>query len=364
MLISEVLCCLIQDVLPFHGSVAELASVFLDLAIPLLDCAIPDVETGVSLLRSIMCIMEMAAKAMVRERLQEKIATILQTVDCFQPSLFYLTVRFVLSLKSRLANPSFIITLIISRESMSLDDLAILSLLTDHQSSIAVMAAVLRFAVTKKLWIRACFAVIHQLLLAYGDRNDVHDWFVILVRRLFLFLALSHSKTKYRWRALLICEALVGLAQLQIPWLQRKIAAIAAAIATRPVPLYFRCFFPVSPSLGDELTIQEFDIFTGLQVSLKTFPFDLQREVLLLPPVRDVLPVTLKGARPKAMIKFTRSDPELLRDPKLAVKKKLPRVKKKVVNSALIHRPKNPVLSRPGTRTSEQKLPGIGRAGI
>jgi hypothetical protein len=359
VLITEVLCCLIQDVLPIHGAVASLASSFLGLAIPLLGCAVPNVETAVSLLRPIMWVIGIAAKVMLREPLQEKITLLLRTVDSFQPSLFYLTIRFVLSLKSRLANPSFIINLIVSHEFTSLDNLAILSIVVDHQSSIAVMAAVMRFAVTKKLWIRACFAVVHEIMLAYGNRRDVHDWVVTIVRRLFVFVALAHGKARYRRRSLLICEALVGLAQLHIPWLQQKIAAIAAAIATKPLPPYFRCFFPMCASLGDDLAIQEFDIFAGFQVSLKAFPFDFKRKVLLTPPVRDILLVT-----PKPMIKVTRSDLEVQRDARLMLKKKLPKGKRKVVNSALIHRPRNPVLSRPATRMSEQKLPGIGRAGI
>jgi hypothetical protein len=224
----------------------------------------------------------------------------------------------------------------------------------------------LRFGVTKKLWIRACFGVVQQLLLAYGGRNDVHDWFAIVIRRLFVFVALAHSSRKYRWRSLLICEALVGLAQLQIPWLQQKIAAIASGIATRPVPLYFRSFFQTSTSLVDDLTIHEFDIFAGFQVPLKAFPFDLKRKVLMLAPVRDAMPVTPKGGWPKPVIKVMRSDSNIHGDSTVVVvKKKSPKGKKKVVNSALINRRRNPVLlTRRATGPSEQKLPGIGRPGI
>jgi hypothetical protein len=351
ILISEVLNYLVQDV---RGDVGGLASSFLDLAIPLLDCPIREIEASIRLLRPIMTVFSMTASRMTREQLHKRIATFLQTIDRSQPALLRIAVRFVLSLNCRSFGGSFVVKLISGRELRSLDDLIILSELADQASCVSVLSAVVRFGVTKKFWLRASFGVAQELLIQFGGQNDVREWLIILMRRLFITIGLSHIRRKYRRRAVLVCEMLAGLGELPVTWLQQKVVALPSGIVSKPVPPYIRCFFQVSTAVADEVTMHEFDLFAGSSVPLKTFPFDPKRKGLLPPPV----------TRRLERIKVTRREAPLASSAKPPVKRKIPTSRKKAANSALTQKPKNPGQIASLALAPKKKLPGIWRTGM
>lgn len=195
------------------------------------------------------------------------------------------------------------------------------------------MSVLVKFAVKSKFWLRACFALIQELLVKFGNRKDIREWVVVLLRRLFEFVALSHSLRKYHHRALLICEVLDTFNQTTLPWLQQKIASIAPGIGTKQVPFYFRSFFQVSPSIVDELAIRELELFLACPCALKPFPFDQKGRVLVVPPVA----ILAKPQSARESIPFSKSE-TMLRKRK---------TKKKSGQLILIKKPRKQTQNRP-----------------
>jgi hypothetical protein len=219
---------------------------------------------------------------------------------------------------------------------------------------VSVLCAVIRFGITQKFWLRASFAVVHELLIHFGYQNEVREWLVIFMRRLLIFLGLSHIRRKYRRRALLVCEMLASLGELHAMWLQQKVIALPSGLASRPVPPYMKCFFQVSAAAADELTLHEFDMFAGASVPLKVFPFDPKRRALLPPPVMQ---------RP-GRITVTRSETRLGKKARPLLKRKAAKSRTKPTNSALSQRPTNPGQTAALVPAPEKRLPRIWRTGI
>jgi hypothetical protein len=337
LLVTEVLFCLVRDTFNVHSDVLGLASHFLDLAIPLLEAAPPDVSGCI--LRSVFCVIAMLPRLMPREQLQARATRLIEICDRANCPHLLLVVRFLLSLKPTLVHQSVVIKLVSHREIRGLVDLEILNLVADQNSCIQIMSVLVKFAVKNKLWLRACFALIQELLVKFGDRKDIHEWAVVLLRRLFEFIGLSHGIRKYHRRALLICEVLNTLSQTPLPWLQQKIASIASGIGTKPVPLYFRWFFQVYPSICDELANRELELFLACRCPLKPFPFDPKGRVLVVPPV--AIPVKPQSAR--GSIRFSKSQKTLAKEA----------AKKKSGQSILIKRPRKQGQNRPFTGRGE-----------
>jgi hypothetical protein len=211
--------------------------------------------------------------------------------------LFAIVVRFGLSCFDVRRE---VLVLIGSQGIRDLADFDALSLVADTRNVISVLSLLISTAISKKLWMRACFATVIDILVQFGEAEEVRDWMVVVVRRLLIFVALAHAGKKYRMRSVAICESLVALMQSNVSGLGLFIASVASSIAVKPMPAFFGQLFLISPLAPDDQILQEMDSFALLKLPLKTFPFDSRRRLIVAPLIRAP---SAKGAK-KAGLKL------------------------------------------------------------
>jgi hypothetical protein len=219
--------------------------------------------------------------------MQLRAAHLLRVLDSRDWSLFPLGLHFLLSLKQSVVSRSRVVRMIAARGIRSLTDIEIVTRLAEGQSVIPALAFLAKSALLVKLWHRACVEGIKGLLLKFSSRADVRGFFGSFIRRLFVFVAISAARVKYRGRALLVCESLASFLSAKLLWLQQSVLPGAASIATtRSFPAYFKSFFPTTAQVDDSL-VHEFEAFSIGSLHLKTFPFDVVKGTLVAPPLID-----------------------------------------------------------------------------
>jgi hypothetical protein len=351
-LLTELFACLISDVLAAHAEVFSVTFVFLDLAIPLLEMA--PYECAIGILRAVMGTIAAVARTVSRDQLAVRVTKLITTLDGVNSPFTPMVIHFATTIRPALIKRTDLVRMIATRGLRSLDDLEVLAAFADPVSAISVFSLLIKFALGSKVFCRACWSTVQGLLQRFARQSEVHDWFLILIRRLFVFIALAHARKKYRMRSLLICEALSTLIHSGFPWVQQAITASASGIGTRPVPAFFRCFFQITLSVVDDLSLHEFGLFAQCPVHLKTFPFDHARNVLLVPPTREAIAAVPRiAARPR--ISVSQRDERL----PLGSKKKIAKNRKKTAEPALIKKPSQGGRNRPFTPVSETRLGAI-----
>jgi hypothetical protein len=276
---------------------------------------------------------------------------------------FTIALNFAAALRPTVFRRVDIIRVFAARGLRSLADLEILAAIAESVSAIAVITTFVKFAIASKLFCRAAWHFVEKLLARYGRQPEVHDWFIVLIRHLFVFIALAHALRKYRTRCLFICEILASLTHAGLPWLQQAIITAASGIGTRSVPQFFRMFFVVNPFVFDEHALRELDLFAGYQIHLKTFPFEENSNMLLVPPAREAI-----GPMPRitshGKIRFAKSGGQLTIGPKTIIKRRLGKERKKPADLSVIKKPEQPARNRPVTAAVPQRLSESRRASL
>ena len=177
--------------------------------------------------------------------------------------------------------------------SISVDSLASIDLVLGFTTKYGPMPSIIKLAkaaLSSKIWHRASFQAIFEILLAFPNNIDLKDWFAIFMRRLFLFIVLANVRNKYKTRSLLITETLSRLFYLKIGWINQILINVSYSIhITRVAPIYFSGFFPLTGQI-DEPTLNEFESFQRFVplCNLKTFPFDGNKSSFLHPPPVEI----------------------------------------------------------------------------
>jgi hypothetical protein len=285
ILMTEAVYCMIEDIFPSHPEILKLVVGVLDLCIPLLQD--PPYDIGISLIRPIFGMISILIGAMPRDQVQTRVMRLITILHQWNSPHLLMVVRCAIAIRPVVVNHGHIVKLIAARGVRSVDDLEILFLMADSPSLLAVLSQLVLSAITNNFWMRACFSLIQELLVKYGNQTDVHDWFSLAVRRLFLFIALAHGRKKYRTRSLCLCECLVALMQTNVGGIGSMITTIASSIGTRPMPSFFTRFFTISAIRTDDLVIHEFELLLGMKIHLKTFPFDAKRKEFALQTLKD-----------------------------------------------------------------------------
>lgn len=149
---------------------------------------------------------------------------------------------------------------------------------------VSAIAKLTRASFSNKIFFRACFKTIREILLEHSNSSQIKEWMQTCIRRFFIFIPLAHAKQKYKTRTLYLCEQFASISKLHNVWLYQTIMSCAATVANKSVPSYFGGFFHVQNASLDEQLYTEFDAFSSLNLDLKSFPFDGNKSVLLLPP--------------------------------------------------------------------------------
>ena len=283
VLIVEVMFLLLCDVSHFHPNAPALACSFVDLATPMI---VAPLNYSVSVLRALMAVIGELGDSVPKEQFQVRIMRLIDAVENADVPCMMIVARFILSLKQNVGK-GYLLKVILSRGIRSMTDFDVIKMTTDVFNVIPVVAFLVRSALSNKLLHRACFKIVIDLLKTFGGKQDVRDYVTVMVRKLFIFIALATNQRKYRLRTLYICESLARLARTkELNWIQPSIYAYAAGVNTRAAPPHFRSFFP-TPSTCDDVLIHEIDAHTASNTQLKHFPFDPTKGTLIVPPGRD-----------------------------------------------------------------------------
>jgi hypothetical protein len=357
-LLTEVLADLMCDVFPARPEISALALAFVDLALPLL--AAP-AEFSAAIFRSILAVLALIARSVPRDQLELRVSRMIAALDRSQSPLFLMALRFALRLRPAVLRHGEVIKMVAARGMRSLVDFDVLAAVADPAHAIAVSTICARFAVSSKVYGRASFAELGELLLQLGRQSDVHDWFLILLRRLFAFLPLAYGKRKYQRRSLVIMEALAELAHAGPPWVQQAIPGMASAVGVRAVPPCFRCFFCITPSVVDEFCAHEIELLANAQLHLKTFPFDRHRNALVMLPLKEVSAVV---PRVRVSGSLAHVEKKVLLSPRSIVKKRAAKAKQKAGEPMAIARPNQQPKHRLLTAPSGRRLDDGKRAAV
>lgn len=212
----------------------------------------------------------------------------LLNLDKSESPLTPLAIKFLLKMKPNLIPISRIVRMISKRGIKNLSDIEILSFLCEGSNILQILMLLCQFSISNKLWHRACITEAISIIVRFPDRNDIKDWFLLFLRRLFIFVSIASSKMKYKTRTLLIVESLASMMSVRLFWLQQAVLIGAASIwSTKIFPPYFKNFFPISAS-QDEVIVHELELFANSDIELKAFPFDPEKGTLLLPPLIDI----------------------------------------------------------------------------
>jgi hypothetical protein len=351
ILITEVLYGIIQDVFHVHPEILSFCSIFLDLSMSLLESA--GFNVGILLLRPILSVISSLVKTMPQEQLSSYVMRLLEVLDRSESPHFYLACRFFISIKPIQINRAEIIGLVSNRAIRDIGDLEIILALADSGPWASKLLSILtKMAISNKLWHRACFGVVGDLVVRYGHRNHIREWFCTIIRRLFIFVALAHQRRRYRVRSLLICESINSFCQ-RPGWMAQTITAAVSAIASRPLPPYFGSLFENSPLLCDDLMVHEYDMFYNSISCLKTFPFDSTPGICVLVPLKEMPAPMIRVQKSGSSrgIRISTNDLKENEDGSKAdeTKKRGLRSRKRVT-PAIIRRPSRP---RPGTSPTD-----------
>lgn len=273
-------------ILKTHPKAFQFTLKFTECSIKLLKTA--PYSISVIFFRYIIRILKICQYKIPSDQLKPLCLQFLLNLDKCDSPLVSLCVQFLLKMKPLLIPSSRILRVISKRGLRNLNDIEILSILCEGNNALQIITLLCRFALSSKLWHRACICEAVSIVNKYSERNDVKDWFQLFVRRLFIFLSIASSKMRYRTRCLLITESLSSMLSLRLVWLQQAVLIGAASIwSTKIFPPYFKNFFPLSASL-DEVIVHELELFANSDIELKCFPFDQSRGTLVLPPVADL----------------------------------------------------------------------------
>ena len=284
-LLCEVFFSLIQDSYNHHPNITPLVTKFLDNSINIATSSSSDRLFPV--FRSIFSAIDFADSHNIlpKSELQNRSLQLFEgTLE--SPSI-YLTFRFLFH-KQYLTSAQ-ILSIISHHSVTSLDHLTILMEITDQAITVPLLLLLLRTALRRRVWHRTCFSLMRRCLAKFSPaRQDVRELVQVVVRRLFLWLSFASLRHKYSGRSLMLCESMVLLYESRIGWLQQCIlsAAVSLTSASKPVPVYFRSFFPSGGAAIDDAVLHEWELFAA-SAKLKTFPFDSSYGKLIMPPGKD-----------------------------------------------------------------------------
>jgi hypothetical protein len=282
-LITEVFYWIIQDTSFYHQEIALLVSRFFDLSIVLLENA--DYEASILLLRPILASMKQFGRLLPREQIQARALSVLCVLDKWNSPHFLLAFRFLLSVKPALLHANQVIQLISGRKIRAVSDIQMLLLLADHMSAIPICSLLVREGLSDKVWHRACFGAVREIIDIFGCRPDFREWLALLIRRLFVLVAFAETRGKYSTRNFLLCESLSHFRQANLVWVRQIISVAASSVAVKRAPVYFRNMFPILQAVVDESLAFEFDSFVRSRTDLKMFPFDKLKKTLITAPI-------------------------------------------------------------------------------
>jgi hypothetical protein len=280
-LMTELLADALFDVSSFHSEIAALALQFFELCIPLLAHA--RLEPAIQLLRPILSSIRFFSHQVSRESISPHTCLLLEILDRDDSPHFPAVVRSLLTIRPSVISHEAICHLICTRGIRSIADFDVLSLACDAIAITSVLPFLARTSISSKVWHRACFGLLKEFAEKFSLRADIREWFFVLIRRLFIFVAVAAARAKYRCRTLMICESLASL-RTCAPWIQQALITSASTVVTKSVPVYFRAMFPISPTSIEEVAMKELMVFGKIGRCLKAFPFDPQRRAFLAAP--------------------------------------------------------------------------------
>lgn len=297
ILVAEVMYLLVCDVFHFYPNAPTLACSFLDLAIPLLAAPF---RYGVLVLRNVMALIREIGSLLPKEDLQSRMMRFIDATGKAESPYTALVSRFLFSLKQNIGK-GYLLKTILARGIQQITDFDVISMTTDAFNVIPVISFLIRSAISNKFWHRACFKTVIGFMKTFGQKQDVREYTTVVVRKLFIFVALASSQRKYRTRTLSICESISMMTRIkELNWIHPNIQAYAASVNTRATPPYFRSFFSPGATC-DEVILHEIDVYAASGVALKHFPFDPVKGTLVFPPGREE-PISRKA------ISITKSD--------------------------------------------------------
>jgi hypothetical protein len=282
-LIIEVFYFIIQDTSFYHHEIGFLVFRFFDFSILILENA--DYETSILLLRPILALLKRFSRLLPRDQIQGRAVNVLSVLDKNNSPHFLLAFRFLHSAKPGMLQVNQVIHVISERKIRALSDIQVLLLIADQVSAIPICSLLVREGLSDKIWHRACFGAVREIVDVFGCRPDFREWFTLLIRRLFVLVALAEIRCKYSTRNFLLCESLSNFRQANVVWIQQIVSVAASSVTVKRVPVYFRCLFPFIQSAVDESLVFELELFVRSRTDLKTFPFDKAKRTLLMAPI-------------------------------------------------------------------------------
>lgn len=258
-----------------------------------------------------------------------------------ETEIYPMAYRFVAGFRPSFLTAKQFTSIIMSRPITSLQDVEYTLMSADSQSALSILMYLCRMGNSSSIWHRACYRAISLILVKYTERSEIREWFLMFLRRSFIFVAMANSKQKYRTRCLLLCESFSLLNEMKQVWLQKAILSISSVlIANRLAPNYFRSLFGYGPS-SDDLVLHEYESFVSNFVYLKTFPFDVVKGTLALPPSAEkfrkttLLPKSSRVAEtartPRNSFSKSRPSSTRVKTPTTATTSAAPKTKKKKI---------------------------------
>lgn len=282
ILICEVFFAMIEDSFNNHPNILPIINKFLDASVNLASSTTSDQLFPVY--RTIFSLFDFIEL----NGIIQKADLASRSISLFESSTNYLTFKYLYS--KQYITSTQVLNVISKRGISSIEDIKILMEIADQSTPAHLFIFLVRSAIKNHLWHRACFSLIKTCITRlWSNRQDVRDLVFVVVRRLVIWVSLSSVKRKYGVRALLICESLSSLAETRVMWLQQAVlsAAVSIVSSSKPVPVYFRSFFPQTSGIQiDDVVVHEWDTFEK-SAKLKTFPFDAVSGMLIMPPTRE-----------------------------------------------------------------------------
>lgn len=262
-------------------------------------------QFSVSYLRYLFILIQSTQSKTPKDVTQARVIKLLQNVNRNCDTYFFIAYTLLSSLNLPYFTNSQVVKIMCTNTKPNISYIENILAVADNNTCVQCMSYLAKLAIYNKVWIRAVFSKIKIILSKFSpSKPEIREWFIIFVRKLFIFIALASHKMKYRNRTLLLCETLSSFLDCKVMWITHTILNDAATVATtKMVPLYFKSFFQLTSPIND-LTLSEFEAFSHSSVRLKTFPFDPEKGTLMIPPLTEVVK---RNRNPKVPIKSSSS---------------------------------------------------------
>lgn len=277
-LLADIIFNIINDGIKFNIAYLTLAAKYIDRLLRLIPSAPPNIE--ISFVRYILSICKRSAHKVSKDIISSRFLELIRYVSVDKnDQSFCLVFFYILNSKPKVLAGSRLLRILNNRKLRSTMDLNFAYALSNVMDPVPVLTFFAQNGLSSKVYHRACFSKIREILCRFSTNLEVSEWSQTLIRSLFTFILISHLKQKYRGKSLLICESLANMANLHVT--AKSIAtAVASLTATRLAPAYVNDFFLVSVTPDPDLVSEFLQYSQSFPTDFKIFPFDKKGQLI------------------------------------------------------------------------------------